>query len=136
MRLHPPFIISAHLAPALRIGDGVLSLIAQDHGERIHCTFALDAPTFNYIDKEFSSGRGHDWTTVELFEGFLGFMEACAEGRSFEQRNPGMKSDNSGLFPPHVGEWLTENQVALQLARIEICDPDDDGKPNNNLIEE
>lgn len=128
MLLRDPFFISAHLAPAIKVGEATLSLThvkRQDDG-RLRCTFVLEAPGLSYTDDQMRSGVGAQLRWVDLFENFLGFMEACAESYP--------DGDNATLFPPHFAQWISDHKTEIECARCDICD--ENGNPNHNLITE
>lgn len=127
MKLHAPFQISARLGPALKIGDGWLTLltIKPDPSGRERATFALDTPDFEHVDSELLSGMGGFTSIVEVFETYLSFLEAAAEAYWY-----GPKSDNYTLFPVHVTEWAYGNNAELSMARSELCDE------NGNVLED
>jgi hypothetical protein len=146
MKLHPPFIISSHLAPALRIADATLSLIGEDYeGDEIwgstrvkgrtRCTFVIETPEFTYTDESMRTGAAGTHSTVQLFETFLSFMEACGESLSFTERT-GRTGDHNDMFPEHVGQWIRDNLTEVQCARCDLCDPEDGCTTLNHLIEE
>lgn len=135
MLLKSPFIIGSTLSPALRIGDSTLHLTDVQLAEqgRDQATFLLVTPEFEYVDDQLRSGVGGFQSTVGIFESFLGFMQAAIEGAEYEERT-GYHSDNADLFPRHVVEWALEHRDAIEMA---ICDiTDEDGAPNESLIEE
>ncbi len=134
MILHDPFIISARLLPALRVGNGTLSLAsaAWNDERRLEFGFYLDTPDFEYFDDNLQSGCG-GCEMVEAFGSFLSFLEASVESYRYEQRYLGAKGENTGLFPRHVVEWAAA-QTYLEEARCSICD--ENGEALTDLIEE
>ena len=140
MILHEPFIIGPNLRPALKVGNGILSLASaawSDEGssilgKRMEFGFYLDTPDFEYFDDRMQSGCG-GYGLVEAFEDFLGFLEAAVESYRYEQRYPGAKGENTDLFPPHVVEWAA-TQTCLEETRNSICD--EDGDVLHHLIKE
>lgn len=134
MILHEPFIISARLLPALRIGDGTLSLSGVGLGVegRLNPCFILDTPDFEYVDDRMQTGVGGSGT-VSMFVNFLGFLGAAAESYRYElwSRSPG---ENSDLFPRHVLEWAYVNDDEIACALSDICEPGSDF-PREELIE-
>lgn len=118
MILHPPFIITARLAPGLRLADATLSLLSCRPGDerRMRATFVLDIPGQpEYIDDSMQSGNGGFRSLVEAFEGYLSFMTACGSGIHYGQRT-GRKSENSDLFPTHIAEWIADNLQDIENA--------------------
>ena len=140
MILHDPFIISARLLPALKVGNGTLSLASaswaegprSEFGKRMEFGFYLDTPDFEYFDDRMQSGCGGA-SMVEAFENFLDFLEAAVESYRYEQRYLGAKGENTDLFPSYVVEWAAA-QTYLVEARCSICD--EEGLTLNHLIEE
>jgi len=126
MILHEPFIIGPNLRPALKVGNGTLSLASMSWveepspvlGKRMAFGFYLDTPDFEYFDARVQSGCG-GCGLVEAFKTFLCFLEAAGE--------------NTDLFPLHVVEWAAA-QTYLGEARSGICD--EDGNVLHHLIKE
>ena len=134
MLLNDPFFIGPRLLPALKVGDGTLSLASASWNDerRLEFGFYLDTPDFEYFDDRMQSGCG-GCEMVEAFENFLGFLEAAVESYQFEQRYPDVKGENTDLFPRHVVEWAAA-QTFLEEARCSICD--EEGLTLKHLIEE
>lgn len=135
MKLHDPFIITSTLSPGIKIGDGTLHLtdvqVAEEGRDR--ATFLLVTPEFEYVDDQLRSGVGGFHNTVEVFEAFLSFLSAAAESLRYHIVI-GVKGENEDLFPHHVNVWAAYNKDAIDMA---ICDiTDEDGAPNESLIEE
>lgn len=136
MKLHDPFIITSTLSPGIKIGDSVLHLldaseVTEDNRDR--AKFLLVTPGFDYEESGLSSGVGGFHNTVEVFEMFLSFLLAAVESAEYEMRT-GLQGENTDLFPKHVVEWALEHKDAIEMA---ICDiTDEDGAPNESLIEE
>ena len=133
--LKPPFIIGSTLSPALKIGDSTLHLTDVQFAEegRDRATFLLVTPEFEYEDDQLRSGVGGFQSTVSIIESFLSYLEAAAEAEEYGERT-GYHSDNSDLFPRHVVEWALLNKCELDYTHMEITD--EDGAPNESLIEE
>ena len=131
MILHPPFLISARLCPALMIGPATLSLtnIGQDRG-RGRATFCIDAQGGQTLLKESSvySGIGGFSSYVDAFESFLSFLAAFAEACQH-----GEDGENATLFPVHLREWARENADDIGSAQCDLMD--EEGNLMNNLIE-
>ena len=136
MKLHSPFIITSTLSPGIRIGDGTLHLLGADditEDNRDRATFLLVTPGFEYECSDLRSGVGGFHNTVEVFEAFLSFLSAAAESLRYRIVT-GVKGENEDLFPHHVNVWAAYNKDAIEMA---ICDiTDEDGAPNESLIEE
>lgn len=145
MKLLAPFIISARLAPALRIGDATLSLVGTDVrqstepgalilGQRIGATLVLDfADGTEYECSDLQSGCGGFGSVVDIFETFLSFLSAAAEARAFTQRT-GIKSDNDDVFPEAVMQWAADNQFDIECTQCDLQDKD--GNTRTDLIED
>ena len=128
MLLRDPFFISAHLAPALKIGDATLSLthVKREDDGRLRCTFVLEAPGLSYTDNQMRTGVGARLKWVELFENFIGFMTACAESYP--------DGENATLFPAHVAQWISDNVSEIECLHCDITD--ENGRTRNELITE
>jgi hypothetical protein len=126
MKLHPPFHISSLIAPAIKIGGATLSFLDVEYGERDRATFVLDYEGKRYEDRNLMSGVHGFGHTVEIFETFLSFMEACAESYP--------DGENADLFPPEVAAWMADNSDEISGARWDLLN--DDGTVNTGLIEE
>ena len=140
MILHEPFIIGPNLRPALKVGNGTLSLASMSWveepspvlGKRMAFGFYLDTPDFEYFDARVQSGCG-GCDLVEAFETFLCFLEAAVDSYNYEQWYAGYKGENTDLFPSYVVEWAAA-QTYLEEARSNICD--EDGNVLHHLIKE
>ncbi len=135
MLLKSPFIIGSTLSPALKIGDSTLHLADVQLAEqgRDQATFLLVTPEFEYVDDKLRSGVGGFQSTVSIFESFLSFLSAAAESLRYRIVT-GVKGENEDLFPHHVNVWAAYNKDAIEMAICEITD--EDGAPNESLIEE
>lgn len=137
MTLHPPFFISARLLPAIRVGDAVLQIetisVADTHDGRDRAHMILDFPDGSfYEDTSLTSGCQGFRSSVEVFETFLSFLSACAESMSYS----GAAGENSDLFPHHIAEWAEENSDDIQMAAIDLTEPDGNGAVLHHLIED
>lgn len=134
MILHEPFIIGPNFRPALRVGNGILSLAAKSWteepdsilGKRITFGFHLNTPDFEYFDAHVQSGCG-GCGLVEAFDALLGFLEAAVDSYNYA------RGENTDLFPSYVVEWAAA-QTHLEEARSGICD--EDGNVLHHLIKE
>ena len=117
MTLHPPFIISARLLPALKIGESYLSWDGDD--------FFIDAPDFQYVIDDFRPGAGAD--TQECFHAILDFLAAAVESRQYRERT-GRTGENEDLFPAHIVDWAVDHSSEIECL---TCDLEE-----NSLIEE
>lgn len=132
MLLKPPFLISAALCPALKIGDATLSLLdtTVTPANRDQARFELQTPTFTHTDDTLQSGVGGFRSFVEIFEAYLSFMSACGESLKYY----GDDGENANLFPPNVAQWCAENLDEINMVWGDITD--DVRNPNVSLIEE
>jgi hypothetical protein len=142
LKLQAPFIISARLLPALRIGNAVLSLdgmtqVSISHGQlvaRRHAPgFILDIGSRSYRIDDIQSGAGGFRSLVEPFESLLSFMSACAESVRYRKRT-GQPGENEHLFVPAVAQWCAENLSDIECAMCEV--QDERGSPRHDLIRE
>ncbi len=135
MLLKSPFIITSTLSPGIKIGDSTLHLTNVQLAEqgRDQATFLLLTPEFEYVDDKLRSGVGGFQSTVSIFESFLSFLSAAAESLRYRIVT-GVKGENEDLFPHHVNVWAAYNKDAIEMAICEITD--EDGAPNESLIEE
>lgn len=136
MKLKSPFIITSTLSPGIKIGDSVLHLldaseVTEDNRDR--AKFLLVTPEFEYEDSQLRSGVGGFRGTVEIFESFLSFLEAAAESLRYHIVT-GVRGENEDLFPHHVNVWAAYNNDEISRLRWGIID--EDGAPNESLIEE
>lgn len=126
MKLKPPFIISARLAPALKIGDATLSF---DNG-RFVFDFA-DGSEHVVTDFNFPQGRIQGKTDERFlqdgFSAILSFLGACAESRKYAVRRgkDSMDGENSSLFPDHVGQWAEQWSDEIAMLDCEITEAED-----------
>lgn len=136
MTLPPPFIITSHLAPGLKIGDATLSLLSCERGDegRHRAVFCLDIPDNEpYYDRNMQSGCGGFKGGVEVFESFLSFMYACAESFDYDEEKCG---ENADLFPAHIAAWCAENKNEIECLMCDLQVPDGNGEVKHELIEE
>ncbi len=145
MKLLTPFIISARLAPALKIGDATLSLIGTDArpssepgamilGARIGATLVLDFPDGTEFEcDDLESGCGGFGSVVDIFETFLSFLSAAAEARNFKART-GITSDNDAMFPERIMQWAADNADDIGAAQCDL--QDENGNVRTDLIAE
>ena len=122
MKLHAPFEISPRLNPAVRIQDSNgIAWLSYD-GD-----FILDLTDGSeHIVSDFRAGCGS--SLQSQFAAVLSFLSACAESRSYAERNgkPAMDGDNSDLFPENVGEWAQQMSDEISLLAIQIEESETD----------
>lgn len=126
MKLSTPFFISARLAPALKIGDAVLSF---DRGQFVF-DFA-DGSSHVVTDFQFPKmrirGTCDERFLQDGFSAILSFLGACAESRLYATRKTGdpMNGENSGLFPDVVGAWAEMHSDEIAALDCEITEAAD-----------
>jgi hypothetical protein len=111
MQLRYPFLISARLLPALKIGDGWLSFDPKTY------VFYLDTPKFEYKVDDFRPGCGHG--VQGCFNDILSFFESAVD----EDRYPDI-DDCDRLFPDRVTRWLVANEYEISDTRCSIDEED------------
>jgi len=132
MILHPPFMISSRLLPAVKIDDATISLELVPSNEpngRQRVRWYFDAPGIEESAADIT-GLG---PLQEFFMSTLSFMGACAETVGYARRQGrelDPDNDNSGLFPPSMHEWLDQHEDEISMMQCEI---EDSGR---KLIEE
>jgi hypothetical protein len=128
MILKQPFIISARLLPALKIGNATLHLDNVTYGteNRDRAHFILDLPDgVEYKDDQLQSGQGGFSRTQDAFATFLCFLDAAAESYIYADNAYSTDSDaNMSLFPENVVQWAAENADELQMLRCDIEETD------------
>jgi hypothetical protein len=117
MTIHKPFEIGPRLAPALRIQDSNgCAWLSYDNGR-----FIIDLPdSSEHIIGNFSPA--HRSNLQNQFAAILGFLSACAESRSYAERQgkPAMDGENSDLFSEEVGIWAQQMSDELSILELEI----------------
>ena len=111
MTLEHPFVISARLLPALKIGDSFLSF---DEGTNV---FYFDTPDFQRGSCGLTCRAGHI-PVKNQFKGMLSFLMASAEAQNAADR--GGKSDNYDIFDPVLSRWCQENQSEISSVLFEL----------------
>ena len=111
MILKQPFIISARLLPALKIGDSFLSFDEEAN------VFYFDTPDFQRASCGLTCRAGHIPVKNQL-RGILPFLIASAEAQNTVDR--GGMSDNYDIFDPVLSRWCQENQQEISNALFEL----------------
>lgn len=112
MKLHQPFVISARLLPAVKVGNGWISLSDKDE-------FVIDLPDgAEYWAINFRPGR-FNRKIESWFESILAFLGAAAESYVYRMRT-GREGENEALFPSNVVEWAYQNSDEIDMLRFEI----------------
>jgi len=105
----------------VKIGDTTISIgwsdrAGDDSRSRYH--YWIDTPDFEYNDDDLQSGRqGGD--LQEGMESLLSFLGACAESIDYQTRTE-QETENTDLFPAHIGEWACENSDEISMLQCEI----------------
>lgn len=117
MTIHTPFEIGPRLAPALRIQDtNGMAWLSYENGE-----FIIDLPdNSEHVVSDFHPGYGSN--LQKQFAAILSFLGACAESRSYAERQgkPAMDGENSDLFNEQVGAWAQQMSDELSMLTCEI----------------
>jgi hypothetical protein len=116
MTIHKPFEIGPRLLPALRIQDSSGCAWLSYDGR-----FIIDLPdSSEHIVEHFVPG--HSSNLQDQFAAVLGFLSACAESRSYAERQGklAMDGENSDLFSEKVGEWAQQMSDELAILELEI----------------
>lgn len=127
MTLHPPFLISSRLLPAVTVGGATISAESNGH-------FIIDLPDgteHTVTDLHPPQGRvaGRNDTPerllAQMFASLLCFLGACAESRARRGRDV-MDGENSDLFPDNVGAWAESCSDELACLQLEIEESETD----------
>ncbi len=136
MTLHDPFIISARLLPAVKVGGATISIgfcpkNTGDGRARYDCYIDFDEKPDGgkkeYHDRNLKFGVGGG-SIKNGFASFLCFLGAAAESRSYRERT-GRQGENEDIFPAWVVEWAQQHSDEISMLQFEI----EEGK---DLIEE
>ena len=126
MILHQPVVITSRLLPGLhfRTPEGLVQIsieyrgVTQDHRTRYQWHIdGIGKKSFSGTDLNSGCGGG---SLQEGLTSLLSFLTAAAEGFQFEERNPGLSSDNADAFPKPVVEWAAQHSDELSMAQLEI----------------
>ena len=124
MKLHSPFLIGSRLMPALRIGDGWLTLTG-------YARFVINLPDGSeHPITDYKPGLSASRNLQLQFADMLCFLAACAESRRYARahhKDP-MEGENSDLFSESVGDWAEQHVDEITMLQIEI-------EETENLIE-
>lgn len=117
MILNPPFSIGARLLPAIKIGNGTISMEydGQTSDGRIRYRYHIDLPDFEWSRNDLRSGVGSG-NLQQGFSSLLSFLSAAAESYS----RHGMEGENAEMFPEKVCEWAEQNSDELCLAQLQM----------------
>lgn len=133
MKIHQPFCITPRLMAGLKIGGAFISLgdggRNKDGRTCYGCFIDLPDGTEHEVN-DLRSGCGGGGIQDGM-ESLLSFLSACAESRSYGERNYNdpMRGENSDLFDEVVGRWAQENQDEIDMLAHDL-------RENQNLIEE
>ncbi len=117
MDLYPPFIISARLLPAVRIGDMTISVRTgpRNHEGRTEYTmyFDRDSEEFARVEDIKSGCQGGDYK--EGMSSLMSFLGAFAEA--------GEDGDNADLFPASMRPWVEAHSDEIACMGCDIDEP-------------
>lgn len=121
MNLTNPFMIGPRLLPALKVGDGALSLqFVGCADNRMVYRWYVDIPAGEFSEADLKTGiQGGGYQ--QMFGAFLAFLSAAADAAYWEQRT-GRESENSDLFPEPVVEWAHQFSDELVILQCDIED--------------
>lgn len=118
METYSPFIISARLLPAVRVGDATVSVEPtrnRDRDGKPEWRWYVDFPD----GREFAGAELWGWGDAgEMLEALLSFLGACGESVSYHDRT-GRVGESADLFPAELARWCADNSDALSLASLE-----------------
>ncbi len=121
MTLHPPFIISARLMPAVQIGGATLSLGYGRHTSegRMQYDIWIDLPdkSEHHITDLRSGCQGG--SIVGGMASLLSFLGASADSYAYRMRT-GDTGENEDLFAPVIVEWAYQNSDELSMLQMDI----------------
>lgn len=130
MKVHPPFKISPFLTPGLLVGDVWITIdFAYRPGEafapRLRYKYTIGNNQWCHEADDIRSGCNAVASPATLQHGMatiLSLLTACAESRRYATYHHGdpTKGKNSGLFPPHVGEWAEQHSDELAMLGYEL----------------
>lgn len=137
MQIKQPLCITSRLLPGIEIGEGVISIEYASHTvdgrQRYQWYVDLNRPFDPEWEKEFQgddlkSGVGGG-SLQEGLESLLGFLNAFAEAREYEDRT-GRVSEHSELFPAGLVSWAVANTDEFSLLANELQE-----KPGEFIVE-
>lgn len=116
--INPPLIITARLMAGMVVGTGTLSIeaIERDHEGRLVYRYAIDAPGLTYVKRDMRSGCNEQWDPKRAVEALLAYLDAVVGTERGD--------DNFTLFPKRVREWANANGDEIQMARLDLEDPE------------
>lgn len=120
MILKPPFFISSHMLPAVKIGDGEISLnyVEQTRRGCMIYRWHIDIPAGEFTDCDLkSSCQGGSYQ--QMFGTLLCFLGSAAERRSYEIRN-GITDSDPELFPRPVVEWACQYSEEITCLQMDL----------------
>ncbi|MDE2020432.1 MAG: hypothetical protein KGJ13_08865 [Patescibacteria group bacterium] len=120
MKLNYPFVISSRLLPAVKVGNGTISIefAGQTQDGRTRYRYYIDTPDFEYSGNDLKSSVGGG-SLQKGMEDLLSFLNACAESRQYSRSTPRL-GENSDLFPDHVGEWAGTYSEEIAMLEYEL----------------
>ena len=122
MKLSSPFLISARLLPAIKIGESFVSLKHRgttSEGRDVYIYY-IDTPEFEYEGDDLKTGcQGGQYQ--EAMKSLLSFLSAAAESYSYQmQTREWGEGENADLFPPNVMEWAYQYSDEIQMLSLEL----------------
>lgn len=93
-----------------------------DYESRQRYVYVITTAEWQYVGNDISSGAGAAVDESDMLRSLFSFLSACAESRDYAERH-GMAytdTDNSTLFPDHVGEWT--QSVSDELSMLSMDD--------------
>ena len=123
MELRAPFIISARLMPAVRVGTATVS-IEETHrdsdGRTVYRWFVDMQDGQEFTGHDLRSGCGGGGIRDGMLS-ILGFLYACGESVNYARRS-GRTGENADLFPPALAEWASNHTDELGMVELDITE--------------
>lgn len=121
MKLSAPFLISARLLPAVRVGNATISLshIKRENSGRDCYSYHIDTPEFEHEGDDLRTGcQGGGYQ--DAMKSLLSFLSAAAESYRYHMFHRKSEDDDPDSFPPEVMEWCYQNSDELQMLALEL----------------
>lgn len=125
MILHSPFGIGSRLLPALKIGDGEVSLEFNDYtrDDRARYRWHINIPAGEFSEADLCSGVGGSASLQDMFCSLLTFLSAAAESHRYRIWKGADEIDpdsNESLFPAEVVEWAAHHSDEISMIQLDI----------------
>jgi hypothetical protein len=115
IRISPPCLITTHLLPGVKVGDGFISIeYWQKKDNRQYYRYHIDLGSYEYTATDISTGCHH--SLQQGLSTILTFLSAAAES----YRYAGSKGENSEIFPLPVVQWAADHADEISLAASEL----------------